>query len=78
MGFWHDCGLKFRAAFRVRKFLSSWLSSRPADPEVTQARMATCYGCLDLNFSTMQCEVCTCFVRTKTLWREETCPKNKW
>ena len=74
----HDVGLLFRALLRWPQFLWAWWRRRPADPAVVQARMATCYACPDLNLPTLQCEICSCFVKVKTQWADQTCPQNRW
>lgn len=46
------------------------------DSSTKKKRLSLCQSCEYLDG--MQCAVCECLVRAKTMLASETCPKNKW
>lgn len=41
-------------------------------------RLVVCAGCDDFNWTSRQCNVCTCFVDLKTMLSTERCPRGLW
>ncbi len=44
--------------------------------KVHKDRLSICYSCSYLSNTT--CSICGCYVKKKTKWSTESCPKNKW
>jgi hypothetical protein len=56
------------------KFLITW--DKFADENTVQSRRIVCGPCVYRD--QMQCTECGCFVKLKTLFTFEQCPKGKW
>ncbi len=44
--------------------------------ETYKSRLDICYSCPYLD--NKQCSICGCYVKQKSKWSTESCPKNKW
>ena len=46
--------------------------------ELSRERLEVCRTCEKLFKPTMTCKACGCFLKAKTLMRDQTCPMGKW
>ena len=53
-------------------------STKPADPEESNARMEICLQCPELFAISKQCKRCGCFMSVKTKLDAAKCPLGKW
>jgi len=68
--------IKMRAVRFIWALIKYLIWGDRVSTEVQQTRLSICYTCKDL--CDTKCCVCGCYVKKKTQWSTEVCPKNKW